>query len=512
MDDVSPPPSGREFVMRFRIALGLTFALAALRGDDSPELRLLDMNVVALDSHEQPVNDLTVDDFQVTDAGKPHKIVFFRHKDATLRPTPKLAPNEFSNRAGAAIPYATVILFDLMNEGFGSRGYAANQIIHCLEGLETADNLFLYMLTIEGRLFAVHGLPNVEEGPDAARWTKQIKQRMDTAMRAVLHTRPPEVDVAIRTQLTFAALDALGLELSRVPGRKNVVWVTDGVPIGLGPVRSDTGEFVDFTPQLRQLSQALERSGVAIYPVRQVMLGSPDSIGATSGGSGATGGSGMGMQSMSTLTEFANVTGGRPNLGKDIGAALKQAMNDVRVSYQLGYYAPENNWDGKFHKVRVTCKRKGVHIQAKTGYYAWALPPGQRSEQAIRSVVSTEFDAAEIGLRGTLSIDPKDQYSALLNVRIEAGDVAFGQVDDRSDAQLRLAVVGYFSDGRIEGSQVLPFDLHYSAAEREKARNEGIALSKSVPSDQIVKVRLIVFDRGSNAIGSLTMPVNTPAP
>jgi hypothetical protein len=56
-------------------------------------------------------------------------------------------------------------------------------------------------------------------------------------------------------------------------------------------------------------------------------------------------------------------------------------------------------------------------------------------------------------------------------------------------------------------------DVHYSAEEREKARSEGIVFSCSVPvSDQVGRLRLIVFDRGSNAIGSLTFPLNAPNP
>ena len=69
------------------------------------------------------------------------------------------------------------------------------------------------------------------------------------------------------------------------------------------------------------------------------------------------------------------MTGGRPDAGKDIGAAIQQAMTDVRASYQIGYYPPERNWDGKFHKLRITTKRKGVKLQGKTGYYAWGGQP-----------------------------------------------------------------------------------------------------------------------------------------
>src|SRR5208283_494884 len=101
------------------------------------------------------------------------------------------------------------------------------------------------------------------------------------------------------------------------------------------------------------------------------------------------------------------MTGGRPDAGKDIGAAVRQAINDTRTSYQIGYYPPARNWNDGFHKLRVTCTRKGVRIQAKTGYYAWRDSPGTKSEQAIVSAVSTTFDAAEIGLRSALSPDPK---------------------------------------------------------------------------------------------------------
>ena len=104
---------------------------------------------------------------------------------------------------------------------------------------------------------------------------------------------------------------------------------------------------------------------------------------------------------------FAEMTGGRPDAGKDVGGAVRQAITDMRTSYQIGYYPPAQNWDNKLHKLRVTCTRKGVRIQAKTSYYAWEDAPGARSEQAIDSAIPTTFDAAEIGLRASLSRDPK---------------------------------------------------------------------------------------------------------
>jgi VWFA-related protein len=463
---------------------------------------MLDFNVVAVDDRGQPVNDLTSSEFQVTDAGKRQQIAFFRHNDDKLRQAPALGPNEFSNRSGVTVPHVTLVLFDLLNERFSTRGITANQIIHDLENTESADSLYLYLLTLDGRTFAVHGLTGPEgqgrEGNDGP-WTRGIKPLLDGALRTVLQLKPVDiaVDVNVRVQVTLNALDAIALQLSMFPGRKNVIWVTDGVPLELGPHRSDTGDYVDFTPQLRLLADVFERYETAIYPVQQIMLGSPDNVGG-----------GNGLESRATLEELAGLTGGRPNSGKDIGAAVRQAVTDVRTSYQLGYYAQPRNWDGKFHKLRITCTRKGVRIQARTGYYAWPEPAGARAQRAIEAAASTGFDAAEIGVRGTATPDPQNSRQVHMAWRIDGNDIVLARDGDRYSGQLRLAVIQYQPDGRIAASGMLPIDIHYSAAERDSSYKEGIAFTKDVMLEKDVnKLRFVVFDRGSNAVGSLTVPV-----
>src|ERR1017187_9797221 len=89
----------RKTNMRLRILLVLALALgSSLADDQASERRLENLNVIAVDSRGEPVTDLTSDDFQVTDAGKPQKIAFFRHTDSKLWQVPALAPNEVSNR------------------------------------------------------------------------------------------------------------------------------------------------------------------------------------------------------------------------------------------------------------------------------------------------------------------------------------------------------------------------------------------------------------------------------
>jgi VWFA-related protein len=484
-----------------RRALGLTFFCTLCFAAEAPEPRLLDFNIVAVNGQGQPVNDLGSSDFEVTDAGKRQNIVLFRHDGGELRQAEALAPNEYSNRRGNPTR-VTVVLFDLMNERFSTRGVTANQIVHDLQGIETSGNLYLYFLTLEGRLFAVHGFSQPEQSsPGQEPWTKQIKPLMDAALRAVLRTRPVDIDVAVRVQLTLNALDSLAAQLAMFPGRKNVVWVTDGIPIELGPARSDTGDFVDFTPQLRQLSEAFDRSGAAIYPVQQIMLGSPDAMG---------GGSGIG--SHMTLDELAGLTGGRPTGSKDVGAAVRQAMNDARGSYQIGYYPPAGNWDGKFHKLKITSKRKNVRLQARTGYYAWPEEAGARAERAVDAAINSPFDDGEIGIRGALIRDADNPQKGHLTLHIDAHDVGFAQDGDRYLGQLRLDLITAEASGKIVNSKIVPLDVHYTAAERDKALQAGIGIAQDVTlATEVTTLRFIAFDRNSNSLGSLTIPLRASA-
>ena len=96
--------------------------------------------------------------------------------------------------------------------------------------------------------------------------------------------------------------------------------------------------------------------------------------------------------------------------------------------------------------------------------------------------------------------------------RIDGNDVVLAQDGDRYSGQLRLAVIEYQPDGRIASSAVVPIDIRYSVAERDNSYKEGIDFTKDVMLEKDVnKLRFVVFDRGSNAVGSLTVPVGAAA-
>jgi len=214
-----------------------------------------------------------------------------------------------------------------------------------------------------------------------------------------------------------------------------------------------------------------------------------------------------GVGSQYTLQQFANLTGGPTKSTAGIGDAVRQAMNDVRTSYTIGYFPPLENWDGKFHKLRVTCARKGVRIQAKTGYYAWQ-DPASDEEQALDDALTSSFDAAEIGMRAAMPQPFVAGRPLRIDFRVDASDVRMNQEGEKYTAHLALQMAAFAADGKPERTKVMPLDLSLSAAERAKAVTDGIAFTQSIALPATVeKLRLAVFDRGAYAIGSLTIPV-----
>jgi VWFA-related protein len=332
---------GRKLLYGFVL---IAAVLSAQAPAPATQKKTISLNVIVRDNHDQPVGDLGVDDFQVTDQGKAQRITVYGPEQRRLLAAPP-GSHEDSKRVA---PHTVVILFDVLNANMAYRSYGADEIVRSVQKLEASDSIYLYLLTNSGALYPVHGLP----GPDAdvhpvdGPWTQQIKPRLDAALHEVFGLKPIDDKVpTLLVQTTYRAIEAMASGIAGMPGRKDIIWVTHGVPI---VVRLIDREPFEYLPQLQRLATAIDRAGVAINTVDQ-------------GDALATG-------SKETIEQFASVTGGKAYPSGTFDTALTQVLEAPKATYLVEYAAPEP--DGKFHKVRVTTSRKGVRIQAEQGYVA----------------------------------------------------------------------------------------------------------------------------------------------
>lgn len=499
-----------------------------------PSSHLVDFNVVALDSRGEPVRDLKSEELEVFDNGKRQTLAYFRHLESAPRQRVPLGANQYSNRGAANLGHPVVILFDQLNQVLGDRGYTSNAIVHSLEPMENGSDLYLYLLSVDGQLYPVHALPTGESRPaPAVPWTRDIRPLLDNALRAVLRTRPVDIDIFARIDLTYKALAAMAMRMEAIPGRKNLVWLSHGVPISLTGARTYDGMPVDFTPMLRGLSDALDRSHVAIYPVQlsapgmdpnsltQSVAGSgpamPGRGGGQGGGLGLGSGNdnpagvnqGSGVGSEDTMQEFAGLTGGRSKGNNDIGEAIRQAMADARSSYQLGYDTQPQPWEGKYHKLRLVSTRQGVRLQSKTGYYAWQPPPPEQAEQqAFQAMAAAQTDAADIGLTAQPMPPAAGDKTVRVRLTIDGHDVLFSQQGQQYTTHVGVGISAYLSDG--PGAELPSGSLSptLNAQQYQDALKDGLSTIVEAPqAEGLEKVRVMVYDRADHQIGSVTVPL-----
>jgi VWFA-related protein len=445
---------------------------------------LVQLSVVALDAQGAPVIDLKSEDFQLWDNSKPQQVVFAHRNTLGTRTVPP-GPREYSNRAGDVSP-ATAVLFDLLNEDMGSRGRSVKQLVDGLQHIELPDHVYLYLLTKGGTLSAVRGVPQPGEPAAAGEWTKQIAGTLETALSQTSQVRLHSLSGASEdvVKVTFTGLIALARQMAALPGPKNIVWLTQGVPLVF---RNVANQNVDFTDLVRQISGDFRRANIVVNPVRTVLN--------------------VQVNERATLDLFAELTGGQAYMANEIESAIVQAEPKARGSYRIGFYPPAKGWDGKFHKIKVTCARNGVRLQAAQGYTADLAKelPIRDDKAAIAWAQSSPLEISDIGLRAT-SKPAASGSGSLLEVRVEASDLVLPLEQDHHRGQLVAVVNRYYNNGQPPEIEQMQGALDLTAKQFENAAAGGIDLSPDVAvNDLVAMIRIIVLDRATGAVGTLTV-------
>jgi len=454
---------------------------------DSQRGPSLTFTAVAVDARNQPVRDLRASEFRISDNGKILRPDAVRLLDAGGSQAAPLGPHEYSNRIGGN-SQSTLVLLDLLNANLGERGFASTDIVSALQNFESAEHLYLYLLTKDGSLHPVHGLPAADsEGAEERPWTAGIKPLLDNALNAVSRLRPQEyqVDADLRTQRTFALLHDLVSEFGAQPGRKALVWISHGVPLLAYSV--PRGVQTDYTATVRNLAGELTGAGISVYPVDQLER-------ATSG-----------MESKDTLWQLAELTGGAWFPSDFVAKAIAQAALDAHAMYRIAYVAAASNWDGKYHRLRVTCDRKGVQIRAMAGYDAAidASPLGRYAQAALGI-----SDAQDIGIRATVTPSAKVPGWMHLQIHVDARDITLDS-GDLYAGRFRVAFVDYVTEWGPNVDERSPVQVDLTAEQLNLATKDGIA----VVLDRAVNLRarmmrVVIQDSASGAAGSVTIPIS----
>lgn len=519
--------------------------------------RLVQITVIAQDDQGHPVADLKRDDFLLFDSGKPRDIkVFTMDRSDRQQPAAAVAtsanPSEhvFTNtqpeRSGPT--GVTVILIDSLNTKWTDQSRATRNVIRFLSQIHPDDHIAIYSIGLTGfRVLHDFTTDASDLVAQLASWKGEIPHAkspdLGDQLAGVLSGRDrgttlnqrraagAETRVTGQTIPTLRVMEVLANRLAAIPGRKNVIWISNGFPVAavstdkpilvssLDPrntsntVTDTIGDSANFARQVDRAMHLLDSANVSVYPIEarglQVYLpeiGGPPLPPPPVATTAAVVADHATQQAM---LEIAQRTGGRAFiLTNDIFGAIRTAIDDSRVTYTLGFYPESARLDGKFHPVTIKlAERRGVTLRYRQGYIDTPDAPGDPKQRKndLEQAASSPLDGNAIPLTARLLPSNAGGYNLNLNISLSGlsllpdGEIWTGEVD--------VFLVERDQRGKEFGRVNDTIAMRLKQATYEQMLKTGAPYQHAVTLSPNANVlRVVVRDARSGDLGSLTIP------
>src|SRR5271165_345962 len=525
--------------------------------------RLVQVSVVAIDNHGNPVTGLTKDDFTVSDQGAPQTVsVFTSATPAPATPPFSFPPNVFTNRydlKGQDPGSVTIILFDALNTSAEDQAYARKQILKFLQSMKPQDHIALYALTT--KLLILHDFTQDSAALVNAvgRFTPKESAAFDasnagmvdaifslsdsgTQLQSSSLTAIHEIAAQAtenRVISTANAISAIANHVSSVPGRKSLVWVSGGFPLQIsvnhiGVGGSDTTSFINTSsandaksagkqvsvPDIKPAIRALNRSNISIYPVDvhavelAMGMGPHDRLPATT----------LPQQGffarrdrIESFTTLADRTGGVAFYGNnDILDGIRRAFDDGRFAYTIGFYPDHNTWDGNFREVKIKVKTPGVQLRYRKGYFA--VPELADSETPVKAALQdaafSPLESTNLGMIvAAKSVGQAADRKLELRIALDPKQLLLETSGDHRKGAIDMMFVQTSSTGDVQSAEKQHFDVSLDDQQFTFMSTAGMILLRHVTvSPQSTDLRVILRDAASGALGSVAIPTKSLFP
>lgn len=415
---------------------------------EAVDVTVVNVDVFVTDKKGVPITGLTVDDFEVFEDKRPVAVTNFYAVENRL-PVVERSVAEPERADGEAVPtpvnMPTIPLFEERNQlnlivyidNFNIRPFNRNRVFRRLRSFlrehTTADDrvmLVTYDRTLKVRqaftnkanlinsaLFELedHSGHGVHADSERLRVQREIMEAEEVA-DALMHLRPFVESMHNDLNFTIDAMTNIVDSLAGLPGRKALLYVSDGLAMKPGEeffylvqqkfhytaVMTEMMNW-DLSRDFRRLGNKANSNRVTFYTID---AGGLRTFSQSSVEVAEAGDPGMStfvdsiyIQNLQEPLRFlADMTGGFAIVNtNDVGKDLTKLASDLNTYYSIGY-SPAHRGDGRLHKIEVKLKEpKGRRIRYRTTYRD--KPINAQMADSTLAALRYGFETNNMGLR-----------------------------------------------------------------------------------------------------------------
>lgn len=542
------------------------------------ETLFVQVPISAFDKQGHPATGLTQVDFVIKEDGKVRQIATFEHIEHKANPSIQLKVPDgvYTNRVEQNQPARlTIIAIDAVSTAITERIETRKQILDFISRTVSVDQPVALVMFSQHKINVLHdfttdpkvliaAVQKIVAGYSTAasiarddNIVQTKKNPLSTGMNDIFEQMQAAESDKIQTafqsfmvgqqrvmvQNSLDAFDELAKAFIGIPGRKSLIWITNGESIATGDTdvaaSLDLGQTVNASSPYDSIKRThdspitiadagardseyfqhtwrlLNNSNIAVYPLDISEITNP---GITNPGLRVRSGLKRPVSNLNKLEDFANATGGSVCLHTtDLDDCLKRANEDSQDYYLAGYYSTPSTKKETWRSIQVSSRRLDLRLRARTGYFV--RPPIQDNAKVTYSEVLAAIGSPleytslplEVKLDGT-DTSEKDPHKLRVKFVFFVPPTAAFISDSDNSMNLSFAVVAKHPDGK----PVAEFVRDASGALKPMAVADlsihGFVLSGWVELPPgSYELKCVARDNHNGHMGSLSIPVKLDA-
>ena len=466
------------------------------------------VDVMVTDAEGNPVHGLQKSDFSIQENGHPQIIDSFLEISSAIpaaEPTAPLLPRGVytnSQSTPAAGP-VDIFLLDALH---------SNPVV-MIRALQAAAGYFASMP--RGNKVALFWLS--ESGLHMMQGFTSDPATLTRALRNTSFTVGSDQERHTTDWYTIDALNQIAAYVAGIKGRKNLLWVTPGMPVNI--MRDGGyGWGLDGRGRPAEIDMGMVHRLMDIYErftAEQVAVSPIDPRGVV----------GLGLGSLKVEAVAAQTGGEAFYNNNDLKALIAKAIDDQSHFYTISYVPRNQKDDAHYHTIKVELDQPKLHLVYREGYNAERLPtpdapaPGPELLKASmqgNTPARTQilFDVGVWPTPATNDQSKKSSKSKTVRYDVHFGfpssEIAF--LEDPAgtlNGSLQFEITAYNTDRKLVAhlSQTVKLPLFSADYDNFAAKPYRLTQQIDLPPGQL-SLHVGILDGVSNKVGTLEIPIN----